>query len=128
MKQVTIKVGGRELALVFILRAIANLEAELGENVVLTNEQLDELLCRPGKLTKLLAVMANEGELAAGRKPDITADWLGGKLRPGNLPTLQAQALDAITQGMRMETEEDDEDEPVDVVLEEIKKKDEKAG
>lgn len=124
----TIKVGGRELTLIFTLRAIAKLEEELGEDVILNDKQLDALLCRPGKLTKLLAVMANEGELAAGREPDVTADWLGGKLRPGRLPGLQTAALEAITRGMRMETDDTDENEAVDVVLEEIKKKDEKAG
>ena len=54
--------------------------------------------------------------------------WIAQRLRVADLPRVQNALLAAITEGMRMETDTQDEDEEVDVVLEDLKKKEQPAG
>ena len=75
--------------------------------------------------TVLVAAMARAGELAQGRDPDVDAAWFSNHMRPSvnSVIRIQTAVTEALTDGMTMETEEE-EDGEVDVTLEEIKKKD----
>ena len=124
MKQ--IKVGGRELALDFTMDAMDQMEVALGEKIDLSNLQtsvVDKTADRKALLA-VLHCMTQPDE----RGERVTLDWLKMHVRPGQLVMLRRAVLDAMTEGMSMETEEADEDEEVDVVLEEIKKNDSTAG
>ena len=121
----TMKVGGRELALAFTLDALSQMQETFGrESANLTEKSMNELFGSTKNILTLLAILANQGEELAGRTPDITAKWLGQHMKPTRMPMIQAAMLDAIQKGMDMETAEDDPAEEVDVVLEELKKKD----
>lgn len=123
---VHIKLGGRKLALDFTLAAMDEMEAALGKPVELDNLKenvVDELRCHR-KLIGITIALARQGAMAEGKELDIDGAWLSRKLKPARLVQLQAEVLQALTEGMTMETEESDEDGEVDVVLEEIKKND----
>lgn len=116
-----IKVGGRELALDFTIAAMDRMEQALGEAIDLSNLQ-KAVVEKTGDRKALIAV------IWAMAEPPVEADWLSAHVRPGRLINLRRAALEAMTEGMLMETEEPDENEEVDVVLEEIKKNDNTAG
>lgn len=120
-----IKAGGRELALLFNVEAMDEIETLLGAAIDLTNlqEQIIDRIRDRHALVKVVYALAREGELAAGREADFDEAWLKRNLKPGQQLRLYASAIEAITEGLRMETNEGSEDEEVDVVLAELKKK-----
>lgn len=118
------KMGGRELALAFTIGAMDRLEEKLGEQVELESikETIVAQLKDRHKLVTILAILSAEGAaLDGGEAVDET--WLKQHVRPGMLPRAQMAALEAVADGLRMESGEGDEDEEVDAVLEELKKK-----
>jgi hypothetical protein len=112
-----IKIGGRVLTLIYNMDAVLRACDDDGKL-----PKLGELASTPGGRLKLLAACANAGELAAGRKADITVEWLARHMWPSRLELVQLKLQNAYIDGMRMETEDDEAGE-VDVVLEELKKK-----
>jgi len=120
----TFKAGGRELALCFNLSAMDALEQELGQPIELADvkERIVEQTKERKKLLTILRVLAEEGAAVAGSEPPEEA-WLKRHVRPGDLPRAQVAIFEAVAAGMSMETADGDEDEEVDVVLEELKKK-----
>lgn len=125
-----IKVGGRELALAFTIGAMDAMERTSGKPVDLENvkESIVEMLKDRRSLISLLVILAREGEELEGRTLDVDEEWFKKHMRPGALPKVQVAVLDAVADGMRMEAAEGEEDEEVDVVLEEIKKKQEQTA
>ena len=123
----TLKVGGRELALAFTLDAMAEMQEAFGQKAIMTEKGLSEVLNSAKDTLKLTAILANQGEELRGKPADITAKWLGQHMKPARTAALQKTIMDAIMAGMNMETAEDDPAEEVDVVLEEMKKKDSEA-
>lgn len=121
-------VGGRELALAFTMGALADMEETFGERCKLTWEGINALFEKRRDVLRMMAIMANQGEQIEGRAGDVTEAWLGQTLKPVQFVAVQKALLDAITEGMRMESDAGDPDEEVDVVLEEIKKKDTAGG
>lgn len=121
------KAGGRELALVFTLAVMDRLEQELGKPIDLNDikETIIEETQDRHKLVRLLLIMAEEGAAAEGQTLDVDAAQLSRLMRPGDLVKARLAVLEAATEGMSMETAEGDEGEEVDLVLEEIKKKQE---
>lgn len=120
-----LKMGGRELALLFTIRAMDKLEKITGEQVDLENikETVVEKCKNRRTLLSMIAIMAEEGAAALGEKSDCDAEWLAAHMRPGMLPKAQIAVLNAVADGMKMESAEGEEDEEIDAVLEEIKKK-----
>lgn len=120
-----LKIGGRELALAFTISAMDEMEKVTGAPVDLDNikETVVESCKDRRKLMALVAILAHEGAILEGESSDIDAAWLAQHMRPGHLPKVQIAVLGAVADGMRMESAEGDEDEEVDVVLEELKKK-----
>lgn len=121
-------VGGRKLALAFTMGALADMEDVFGDRCKLTWEGINALFEKRRDVLRMMAIMANQGEQIEGRAGDVTEGWLGQRLRPVQFVAVQKALLDAITEGMRMESDEGDPDEEVDVVLDEIKKKETAGG
>lgn len=119
----TIDVAGRAIPLAFNLAAMDALEQQSGAPLNI-NETVKSL----GDRSKLLDVVCILNACAAEDGEAVSREWLKKHLYPGQLPAIQVAVLGAITEGMRMETETQDPDEEVDVVLEEIKKKEPAAG
>ena len=120
-------VGGRELALAFTLGAMDEIERRTGEKIDLQNvkDTVVESVKDRKKLVTVLAVLAAEGEAIEGRQYDGGEAWLSRNVRPGMLPKAQIAILEAVTEGMSMESGEGEGNEEVDLVLEELKKKQE---
>lgn len=122
-----VKLGGREYTLRFTLYAMDEIEATLNEQITLDKKQLESLLSDREKIVQIFVIFANQGEIAEGREPDIGIEKFKQSVGYGALFKIQAAVFQAIEEGARMETE-DDEDDEVDVTLEEIKKKENRAG
>lgn len=125
MKLTHVKIGGRTFALAFTLNVMADLEDALPEFDI---AKLTEYVKTPKGLLTILTIMAKQGEALENRVLDVDSSWFGAHIRPGpaNLMGLQSAIMEAMYEGMRMETEDDDGDS--DVVLEEIKKKEKRDG
>lgn len=125
MKLTHVKIGGRTFALAFTLNVMADLEDAVPEFDI---AKLTEYVKTPKGLLTILTIMAKQGEALENRVLDVDSSWFGAHIRPGpaNLMGLQSAIMEAMYEGMRMETEDDDGDS--DVVLEEIKKKEKQDG
>ena len=123
----TIKAGGRTYTLYFTLAAMDEIEEALGEPATFDKNQIEEIMSDRRKFMQVFITFANQGEIAQGHEGDLTVKSISRTIRPGDLIKLQKAVIDEIVIGARMETEADDDDAEVDVVLEEIKKKEIKA-
>lgn len=125
MKLTHVKIGGRTFALAFTLNVMADLEDAVPEFDI---AKLTEYVKTPKGLLTILTIMAKQGEALENRVLDVDSSWFGAHIRPGpaNLMGLQSAIMEAMYEGMRMETEDDGGDS--DVVLEEIKKKEKQDG
>lgn len=127
MKTTPVKIGKRSFALLYNYAALCRLE-ELAPDFTL--DKAAEMLNRPSGLRVMLLAAIEQGEKEEGRKPDIDLDWLGKHLpiAPVRLVEIQVAAMNALADGLRMETDQDGGDEEHDVVLDEIKKKEPTGG
>ena len=119
----TIEIGGREIPLQFTMAEMAAFEEEIGflsdaEELMQTGRG------RVRNIAKAIRIMGNGALAAQGDTPDLTEDWLLKNMRPAQLVGYITGVFGAVTDGMRMETEEDRER---DLVLEEIQRKKEKG-
>lgn len=119
------KVGGRELALVFTLAVMDDLEKAMGHPINLEDikETVLEATKDRHKLITMLAIMAREGAALDNQTSDIDEAWLARRMKPSDILRARLAVIEAVTEGMSMETAEGDSDEERDLVLEEIKKK-----
>ena len=119
-------IGGRDLALAFTISAMDAMELVTGMPVDLENikETVVESCKDRRKLLDLVAILAHEGAALDETAAEADAAWLARHMRPGNLPRVQIAVLNAVADGMRMESAADEEsDGPKDEILEELKKK-----
>ena len=121
MKTRKIRVAKRDFSLLFSYGALADLCEEI-EGFDLG--KILEYVKTPKFLPTLITVLARAGEAAEGRKLDVDAAWFAAHMRPSpvSLMKIQVAVNEALADGMLMETEEEEATE-VDVVLEELKKK-----
>ena len=77
---------------------------------------------------KLIRILGNAGLEEAGENPDLTDKKILRAIRPGDLAMIISTCMDAMNEGMASEIPEKKEEGPVDVTLEEMKKKKEKDG
>lgn len=122
---VSIKIGESRYPLRFTLAAMDGIEEATGKTIGELNLRVKNKADR-AELMEVLAVLMREGAEAGAETP--TAEELREMMTPGELLASLKQVSDAISEGMRMETEEDEEDAEVDVVLEEIEKKEVPGG
>lgn len=117
---ITIKIQGKEWPLAFTLGAMDRIEESTGKAIGELGLRMNSKADRE-ELLQVLAAMMCEATEDDAQTP--TVEQMRRAMRPGELMAALKQASVAISEGMRMETEEPDEDEEVDLVLEEIKKK-----
>lgn len=118
---ISIKIGNSRYPLRFTLAAMDGIEETTGKTIGELNLRVKSKADR-AELIAVLAVLMREGAEAGEETP--TAEALHVMMTPGELLGSLRSVSDAISEGMRMETEEDaEEGAEVDVVLEEIEKK-----
>ena len=126
MKYTKVKIGGREFSLAFTMNA----KLEMNDNIDdFESPKIGEYIRGQGKeMLIVLTALARQGEALNGRVLDVGPEWFGAHIpyRLSSLVKIQVALLDAVSIGMRMETEDDDDGIEVDVVLKELKKKETK--
>lgn len=126
MKIIRVKFAKREFPLAFTMDALAEVEDMIPDfNIA----NLGSYARNPRYLCDLLYCLAKQGALLEGTTLDVDRAWIGSHLSPSPAQTakIQIAVLNALTEGMRMDTEDDEQGE-VDVTLEEIKKNGTKGG
>lgn len=123
MKTIKTKLAGQELKLAFTFEASEQIAEKFGGDGPIDGETLNGILSSTDGMLEALVILARCGAEIEGEKCDVDAGWLKKRLGPGSTKAIVDAILAAVTEGMRMETETGDEDEEVDVVLEELKKK-----
>lgn len=119
---ISISLGKRQFPLAFNLDAMTAVEQLTGKS--LKKDSLNDALENRKTLVQILLILMQQGAELAHITCTVDETWLNRHLFPGAIPRVTVAILDAITEGMTMETlEEDEEGEEVDAVLEEIKKK-----
>lgn len=79
-------------------------------------------------VAKMIRILGNAGLEEAGEAADLTDKKILRALKPVELPEAVNACMDAMAEGMQSEIPEKEEEGPVDVVLEEMKKKKEPGG
>ena len=81
-----------------------------------------------GAVAKMIRILGNSGLEETGEAPDLTDKWVMRAMKPAQLNDAIAACLQAINEGMESEIPDENGEEPVDVTLEEMKKKKETEG
>ena len=125
---VTITLKGREIPLLYTtyeMKLIQERIAPLGQAIAIVTgrnpedaeaEQLDGL-------AKLIVILGNAGLEDAGEEPDLTEKKVLRAMKPAEFTGILNACMDAMAEGMKSEIPEKEETGPVDVTLEEMKKK-----
>ena len=126
-KRHVLKIKGKEFPLVFSLGTLERME-EMIDGFSLTN--VDEILSTTKGLLDIMFLLAEQGAMAEGRKLEEDRAWFGAHAPASRQWIIDAHSVivDALLYGMQMETDKENPNEEVDVVLEELKKKDEKTN
>ena len=137
---VTINLKGRTVPLLYTTWETKQIQEELGP----LNKAMDMVLARNhddndsinmrgsveqlDAVAKLVRILGNAGLEEAGEAGDLTNKKVLRALKPAELPDAINACLDAMNEGMTSEIPEKEEEGPVDVTLEEMKKKKEMDG
>jgi hypothetical protein len=78
--------------------------------------------------SKLIRILGNAGLEENGEAADLTDKKVMRAIRPGDLALMVNACFDAMNEGMKSEIPEKKETGPVDVTLEEMKKKETRDG
>lgn len=79
-------------------------------------------------VAKAIRIMGNAALEEAGETADLTDRWILRSLRPAQIPAAVNAVLETINESWASEIQKEDNGEPVDVTLEEMKKKETKVG
>lgn len=79
-------------------------------------------------LAKLIRILGNAGLEEAGEEPNLTDKKVLRSIHPTQIGEMIGRCIEAMTEGMQSERPDEKKNEPVDVVLEQIKKKETKDG
>lgn len=126
MKNHKVKIAKREFPLVFTLGAMERMEKAIpGFNLT----EIDKILQSTSGLLDVLFALAQNGAVAEGRQLDVDRDWFGAHtpVSQTRIVSIYKEIVDTLVDGMSMESDVEDEDREVDVVLQELKKKEEKT-
>lgn len=120
MEKRTVKISKRVFPLAFTLGAMEELAQKI-ENFNLA--RLQDYVKSPSGLIDILLALMRQGAILDGKALDVDRAWLASHLSPApiRIAPIQVEVLNALSDGLTMETEEAEGE--VDVVLEEIKKK-----
>ena len=123
---IALNIGGKELPIAFTLYAIELIEEETGAPFDV--EKFVHSIANRKTVADAVRIMAKAAaETAEDEKKVPDTLWLKKHIAPGDLNRIGEKLIKAVMCGMRMETAEPD-DGPVDVVLEEIEKKETRGG
>lgn len=81
-----------------------------------------------GALAKLIRILGNAGLEEADESPNLTDKYVLRALKPAELVDAVNACMSAMNEGMKSEYPTEKDDGPVDVTLEEMKKKKETDG
>lgn len=124
---IRVRVGEREIPLALTLNAMEALERRFGAPLDLMG--VINGLKGVGTLLDVVAVLADEGQDIEGTPDPVDRRWIARHADAAGQVDLANAVVAAVNESMRMETEADaDPDEEVDVVLEELKKKEPTGG
>lgn len=138
MASITLK--GREIPLVYTTWEMKQIQEELGPlsraiKIVLgRNPDDDEDTSKYGSAehlgaaAKLIRILGNAGLEENGEAPDLSDKKVLRALKPPEIITAINACMDAMNEGMASEIPQKEESGPVDVTLEEMKKKGMKDG
>lgn len=136
----SIKIRGREIPLlytVFEMKAVQDEICPLGDfQYVIFGRNKDDPADQSkyasaehlSALAKLIRILGNAGLEEAGETPDLTEKMIMRSIRPASIPDIISACADALSEGMASEIPPEEPDGPVDVTLEEMKKKEPKAN
>ena len=122
---ITTKAGGRELCLWWDLEAWFEVEEKLGSIEKMTKRILgdDEQPARAS--AALICACVNAGYRRSGSKERIDENWLNDNVGAKAFKRLNTLARRAYIEGMAREENEEESETAVDVVAQQIKKKEE---
>jgi len=138
MKSITLK--GREIPLIYTTWEMKQIQEELGplsKAISLALGQNPEDKSDTSKYgsaehlaaaAKLIRILGNAGLEEAGETPDLTDKKIMRALKPSELMNNLNECMNAMAEGMASEIPEKEETGPVDVTLEEMKKKEMKES
>lgn len=122
-KKNTLKIDGREFPLAFPLRTLIRLK---NENPDFDISDIGKTAADPAGMVKILYYMMDDAARLEGKTLDVDQDWIALRLPVSTrkFVALQLKIIHTVTDWMKMESEEDaDEEREVDLVLQEIQKK-----
>ena len=125
MKLHKIKIDGKVYTAAFNLNSLEKLAEMAGpfeDGRPLDANDLMQLWTTQQGIIRCALVLIREGERMEGRECDLDEDYIRAHMSPAEHMWLQRKVAAIMVDGMRMETLADDEEE-VDEVLEELKKK-----
>ena len=126
MKNNTVTIAGETFALAFTMDALDMIERAIPE---FNMNSVSDHARRPGHMVDILYAMAQQGELLEGREIARDRAWFGSHIpaAPRKIAQLQVAVFNCMTEALKMEQEVE---KPAvrDLVLEEIKKNEEKAA
>ena len=139
---VSITLRGREIPLVYTVYEMKLLQEEvapLGDLMYIlfgrSREEGDnaDLYGTPQHLqavARLIRILGNGGLEESGQEPNLTDKWVMRALKPSQITDGMSACMQAMNEGMESEIpdEKAENGEPVDVTLEEIKKKKEQES
>ena len=139
---ITITLRGREIPLLYTtyeMKLIQEEIAPLGEvNYVIFGRNKDDeedtsLYGSPKHLEaigKMIRILGNAGLEETGENADLTDKWVMRALKPAQIVEAVGKCVEAMNEGMASElmTGEEKTNEPVDVTLEDMKKKKERES
>lgn len=127
MAEHKIRIAKRDFPLAFTLGAMERMEKTMpGFDIT----KIDEILSSVTGKLDIIYILAQEGASVEGKELDVSRSWIGSHI-PANrdaIVRIHTAIVETLVDGMSMETDDEDEDREVDVVLEEIKKKDVKTA
>ena len=136
----TFKLKGREIPLLYMSEEMLRIQEEIGplDQAIKTasgrNPDDDTDTSRFGSaehlktLAKMIKILGNAGLEEAGETPDLTEKAVLRAIKPNEIFQAVNDCINAMAEGMHSEIPEEKPVGPVDVTLEEINKKKEKAG
>ena len=122
MKKHIVKIGGRDFPLAFTLKTLIGMEQTIeGFDFSKIVEQVQ----KPAGMLNVLYLLAETGAELEEKTLEVDRDWMALRIpvNMNRLSKIQVEIMDTLTDGMSMETEDDEDDKEVDVVLDDIKKK-----
>ena len=134
---VTMKLKGREIPLLYTtyeMKLIQEEVAPFAQAVAMLlgrNPEDEQDTSRFGgaehldTIAKVIRILGNAGLEEAGENPDLTEKKILRALRPAEIGETVNTLTNAMQEGMASEIPEKEEEGPVDVTLEQMKKKDE---